>query len=99
MPRFVSEPIDPVAGAFDPATMSRGEPALPPEFRWRDEHLVVAAVLRVWRSTKLDRGDAYLARHWFEIRTDDGRKAVIYFDRQARGGKHRWWLYTISEPK
>jgi phosphoribosylglycinamide formyltransferase-1 len=94
--RFVGEPIDPAADAFDPATMSRGEPALPPEFRRRDERLVIARLLRTWRSTKTDRGEAYLARHWFEITTTDGRRAVIYFDRRARAGKPRWWLYTIT---
>jgi hypothetical protein len=96
MPRFVSEPLEPAAGAFDPAPMSHGEPALPPEFRWHGERMIVARVLRVWRSTKIDRGDAYLARHWFEIATGDGRVAIIYFDRQARAGKHRWWIYTID---
>jgi hypothetical protein len=96
MNRFVSEPLDPAADAFDPAAMSRGEPALPPEFRWRGERLVIAQILRTWRSTKDDRGDTYLARHWFEIRTQDGRTAVVYFDRHARAGKPRWWLYTIG---
>jgi hypothetical protein len=96
MSHFVSEPIDPVAGAFDPAAMSRGEPSLPPEFRWRRERLVVARVLRTWRSTKIDRGDTYLARHWFEIRIADERTAVVYFERHARAGKPRWWLYTIT---
>jgi hypothetical protein len=98
MIHFVSEPIEPAPDAFDPITMSHGEPALPSEFRWRDQRLVIADVLRTWRSTKMDRGDSYLARHWFEIRTADERTAVVYFDRQARARAPRWWLYTIAPP-
>jgi hypothetical protein len=76
--------------------MSRGEPALPPEFRWRGEHLAVGQLLRTWRSTKADRGDTYLARHWFEFKTTDERTVVVYFERHARPGTPRWWLYTIT---
>ena len=93
--KFVSEGID-AAGGFDPETMSRGEPSLPPEFRWRDRTLVVQRVVRTWRSTKVDRGDAYLARHWYEVDLQAGERAVIYFDRRAQRGP-RWWLYTIDD--
>lgn len=86
----------PAAGAFEPAALVRGEPPLPPEFTWRGEKLVVRDVLRTWRTTKTDRGDVYLARHWFEFASGDGRRAVVYFDRQARKGKPRWWLYTLE---
>lgn len=55
------------------------------------------AVLRRWRSTKSDRGDAYLKRHWFELETDNGAKLEVYFDREARRGTPQWWLYTIDE--
>lgn len=76
--------------------MVQGEPGLPSAFEWRAETLEIKAVLKVWRSTKEDRGDNYLARHWYEIETTDGRHCTIYFDRQAKAGKHRWWLYTVS---
>ncbi len=84
---FVSEKIEPEGGSFDTAAMSRGEPSLPPAF---------AVVRRTWRSTRVDRGDTYLARHWFEFDTPDHRVAVVYFDRQARRGEARWTLYSLT---
>ncbi len=93
---FVSEPLEPGADYVASPALSQGEPPLPQRFRWRDEELVVADVVRCWRSTKDDRGDTYLARHWYDVRTTDGRSAVIYFDRKARRGSARWWLYSIG---
>ena len=95
MRTFVSEPLEPGGDFVDSAALSRGEPPLPRSFRWRTEHVVVRNVRRTWRSTKVDRGDSYLSRHWFEVETTDGRTAVVYFDRKARGAD-RWWLYTIT---
>lgn len=98
MPRqFVSEAIQPVEGSFDPAAMSRGEPALPTAFQWKECTLTVRALVRTWRSTRLDRGDTYVARHWFELDLKNGRRAVVYFERQARRKAARWWLYTIDD--
>ena len=73
-----------------------GEPSLPAAFRWKDQELVVRSLLRTWRGTKVDRGDTYLKRHWYEFETSEGRRAVVYFDRQAKRGAPRWWLYSIS---
>ncbi len=94
--QFVSESIFPEPGAFDTAPLGRGEPALPAGFVWRDEPLPVERVLRTWRSTKDDRGDTYLKRHWFEFETSGARRATVYFERHARRGEARWWLYTIA---
>lgn len=96
-PRFVSEALVPGSEFVDSAALSSGEPPLPRRFRWRGDDLVVGEVLRTWRSTVTDRGDVYLARHWYEIDTADARRAVIYFDRKART-KARWFLYTIADP-
>ncbi|MGR4066039.1 MAG: DUF6504 family protein [Vulcanimicrobiaceae bacterium] len=74
----------------------RNEPPLPGRFRWSEGELVVGSVLRSWTSAKEDRGDAYLARSWFEVRLEDGGTAVVYFDRKAKAAQPRWWLYTIS---
>jgi len=93
---FVSEALLPLDGLHDADGPSRGEPAVPRAFRWHDEQLDVEAVNRTWRSTKEDRGDTYLKRHWYEVRLRDGRVSVIYFDRGARRGTPRWWLYTLS---
>lgn len=97
MRRFVSRPIAPSGEGFiTPADGS--EPPLPNAFLFEGRELVIAAVLRSWRSTKTDRGDAYLKRHWFEVETTSGETAEIYFDREARRGSPKWWLFTIDEP-
>jgi len=93
---FVSEAIAPVGTVHEDTGPSDREPALSGAFRWRDETLEIASVERTWRSTKDDRGDTYLKRHWFEAKLHDGRTAVIYFDRAARRGTPNWWLYTIT---
>lgn len=90
--QFVSQPLQ------APAGMPAGamEPALPPEFFWNGERIGVKTLRKQWRSTKEDRGDVYLKRHWFEFETDDGRIAEVYFDRAARSRQPHWWLYTIT---
>jgi hypothetical protein len=95
--RFVGEALVPSEEWVDSPALSRGEPALPQRFRWHDDELAIAGVRRTWRSTTTDRGDTYLARHWYEATLRDGRVAVVYFDRKARRSASRWWLYTISE--
>jgi Family of unknown function (DUF6504) len=94
--RFVSEALSASAECVDTGGLSRGEPPLPKSFGWHGERLAVREVVRTWRSTTTDRGDTYLARHWFEVALEDGRVAEIYFDRKSRHGEARWWLYTIT---
>ena len=95
---FISEAIEPRAGSFDAATIARGEPSLPAAFNWRERELGVETLLRTWRSHRMDRGDKYVARHYFEFATTAGAKAVVYCERQPRRpGAPRWWLYTIEE--
>ena len=99
MDEFVSEPIEPVAGAFDVAAMSRGEPGLPDRFAWRGTNYAVAAVLRTWKTSTPDRGEMYLRRHWYELRTATGERMTLYCERQSKRGrspKRRWWLYSIA---
>jgi hypothetical protein len=96
MTRFVSEPLTASHESVDTGALSRGEPLLPKEFGWHDERLEVRDVVRTWRSTHTDRGDTYLARHWFEVALADGRVAVVYFDRKSRRDQPRWWLYTLT---
>ena len=93
---FISEALTPLDELLDASGPTRGEPALPRSFRWRDQVLEIETVRRTWRSTKSDRGDTYLKRHWYEAALRDGRTAVMYFDRAARRGVPRWWLYTLS---
>jgi len=54
---FVSEPLQAGEQLVDASAFGRGEPPLPEHFLWRDEKLVVRAVVRTWRSTNTDRGD------------------------------------------
>jgi hypothetical protein len=93
---FIGKPLIP-EGAPDVSTLSRGEPSLPPAFRFGNERIEVHAVRRNWRSTRDDRGDAYVKKHWFEFETNDGRVAVVYFDRGARKATNRWWLYSVED--
>ncbi len=99
---FVSEPITPVAGTFDTTPMTRGEPALPGRFIWRDNEYAVAEVLQAWKELgpcKSGGPEKYLRKHWFRIKTKNCLEMTIYFERQPRSkrqNKLRWWLYTIN---
>ncbi len=95
---FVSAPLVPDGTFIASSALSQGEPPVPTTFAWSAQTLRVGEVMRTWRSTTNDRGDTYLARHWYEVRLDDERIAVIYFDRHAKRGRARWWLYTIAAP-
>ena len=95
MSGFISQAIQPVAGAFA-TDGANGEPPLPAAFVWGDRQLHVATIARTWRSTKDDRGDTYVKRHYFEFETPEHETAVVYFERQAKRGTPRWWLFTLS---
>lgn len=95
---FISEAITPAAGVSDASAMARGEPGLPTQFAWRGRQYQLAAVLRAWKTSAPDRGELYLRRHWYEIRTACGLEMILYCERQARKGKDpkgRWFLYTL----
>ena len=96
MRRFVSCPIAPTENGFITAAAGN-EPPVPRAFTWEARTLTITDVVRRWRSTKTDRGDSYLKRHWFELRTRDGATIEVYYDREARRGTARWTLYTIDE--
>jgi hypothetical protein len=92
----VSAPLAPADEGFITPASGR-EPPVPRAFQWGGRTLLIAAVLRRWRSTKTDRGDVYLKRHWYELGTDTGAKLEVYYDRESRPGASSWWLYTIDE--
>lgn len=95
MRKFVGQSIAPAGDGFlTPASGS--EPPVPRAFRWNGRTFDVSAVLRSWRTTRTDRGDVYLKRHWFELETTSGEKLEVYFDREARRGAPRWWLYSLT---
>ncbi len=101
---FFGEPIAPVAGMFETAAMTRGEPALPDRFTWRGRQYTTAEVLEAWKETGPCRsggGEQYLRKHWYKIRTGEGFVMTLYFERQPRSksrNKARWWLYAIERP-
>lgn len=99
--QFVSAAIQPVAGTFDAAHMSTGEPGLPRQFRFGSQTIQIVQVLKTWRETGPCRhgsGESYVRKHWFEVRTDSGDTMKIYFQRQPRPRRNRtrWWLFTID---
>lgn len=100
MEQFVSEPVTPTGG-FDASAMSRGEPGLPRGFVWREQPYLIDEVLTSWITSSPEggRGEMYVRRHWYELRTECGQLMKIYCDRQAKSAhrpKQRWWLYTIQ---
>lgn len=98
--QFISEAIRPVAATVDTRAMAIGAPGLPRQFHWGNELLEIAAVEGTWRESGPCRhgsGETYAKKHWFEARLTDGRRAQLYFERQARGRRlQRWWLYTLT---
>lgn len=101
--RFISEPIEPMAGTEDTSAMARGEPGLPKRFRWRDREHTVVRVITTWRETSpCDHGsdERYVRKHWFHVETDNGSQMKIYFERRARTKREmkvRWWLHTLYD--
>lgn len=99
-PRLISEAIVPLAGSFDPAAMSRGEPGLPGGFSWRGKDLRIIACDRVWKKLGPEpSGELYLRRHYFQIRMEDGACWTVYCLRQpaaSGAAKRRWFLYSID---
>jgi hypothetical protein len=101
--KFVSESIAPVAGTFDTGAMARGEPGLPARFVWRKTEYSVTQILDKWKETspcKSGGKEKYVRKHWYKIKTADGKIMQIYFERESlpRGQRRtRWWLYSISE--
>jgi hypothetical protein len=93
--KFVSRPLV-VAGDGFVMPASGSQPPVPRAFLWDDRTLVITAVLRSWRSTKGDRGDTYLKRHWFELETACGLRLEVYYDREARRGTSPWWIHTVQ---
>jgi len=108
--RLISEPLQPLFLAADDRSRSDesefqavGEPMLPQRFVWRGEELTIAEVTERWKEYSRPGAtmpERYLRKHWYRIRTGEGREMKIYFERQARskaGAKQRWWLFSMFE--
>ena len=103
MSTFISEPITPAPGAYDPIQMARGEPSAPLRFTWRGTEYHVAKILKTWKSAAPEGhkpgNEVYVRKHWFELETTTGEHMTLYCDRQPqslRRAKARWWLYSIE---
>jgi len=103
--QLICEPIQPVAGTMDTGGMTRGDPGLPGQFIWRGDEYAVQEVLERWRETSPCRSGAaerYVRKHWFRIKTADGKEMKIYFERQPRSRRQstlRWWISRILNPE
>ena len=99
---FISEPITPVKGTFDPAGMARGEPGLPQRFRWRKKEYAVAEVLEQWKDhgdCAHGSGERYVRRHGYRVRVTDGTVFRLYFQRtfgRAQPSSQRWWIQSVE---
>jgi len=100
--QFVSECITPVKGA-GMLTGTPGEPVLPRQFVWKKRVVGIQDVIARWRETgpcHHGSGEAYVRKHWFEVRTTSGATMKLYFERQARSSSQktrRWWLFSIKD--
>ena len=71
-------------------------------FRWNDQTIEIAEVVRTWRETGPMRGggaEAYVRKHWYEVTSISGERLKLYFEWQPRSASQRtkrWWLYTIE---
>lgn len=94
--QFINEPIEPIGVAAGP----NNAPLAPTGFKWRGKDYTIDQVLETKRGANHDRthgsGEIYTHRHWFTAKLSDGQIVHLYFERQSRGGKHRWWLHTID---
>jgi len=104
--KFISEPITPERGAFDPGLMRSGLSSLPAAFTWRGSRYEVVECLGHRKVSSREggraQGELYLRRQEFVVRLDTGEVARLYIERQTRPGssqksaKKRWFLYTIA---
>jgi hypothetical protein len=101
--RLIAEAIEPVPGTVADHPYRIGDPILPGRFRWRGGEFDVAAVLDSWK--ELSQGspampDRYVRKHWYRVRTGDGREMKIYVERRGRvrgRPKPGWQLFAIVE--
>jgi DNA polymerase-4 len=101
--RLISEPITPLAGSFDAAAMSQGEPGPPAGFVWHDREYRVLSRGRTWKVARPEPGgELYVRRHYFLLEMDDGSRWTVYCLRKVSPARRsgppapRWFLYSIA---
>lgn len=98
--QFISEPIKPVKSTFDTSRMAVGEPGLPQEFSWRGKTYRIKKVLETGKKLGPCRhgsGEMYVRKHFYKVETESGEIMTLYFDRQMKTKKARWWLLSSAE--
>ena len=101
--QFVSEPIRLITDAAPACPPAAGEPVLTSRFIWRQREYEVDQVLEKWKESGPCRNgsrERYLRKHWYAVKTKDGARMQLYFERQPRSTAQRtrrWWLYSISQ--
>lgn len=91
---FINEPIEPELSAPKGGLVSA-----PTAFTWRDQRFEIqsAQMSKGFGSDRTHNSpERYLDKQWFACQLNDGRTAMIYFERRSRGGRHRWWLYSLE---
>lgn len=95
------EPLTIPRGAFDPLSMSTGEPSPPKRVIWKGQEYPVGTVERTGVSTSPDRGgsgERYRDRHSFLLVLTDGPTLEVYFERRPRDRSRRWWARATETP-
>ena len=93
------EPLRIPRGAFDPLSMSIGEPSPPSRVVWQGQEYRVHTVERTGVSTAPDRGgsgDRYRDRYRFLLALKNGPTLEVYFERRPRDRRQRWWARAID---
>jgi len=99
--KLISEPVAPVAGSFNAATMAQGESGVPMIFSWRGTEYRVKTILESWKNYRSCRNgshEQYVNKHFFKVRTESDEEMTLY---RARTGSKKdvWTLYTITVKK
>lgn len=93
---FINEPITPI----ELGPPQAGLVVAPTGFSWRGQDYKIVEVLAAAKGFGHDRShnspERYLDKQWFECRLDNNQIAKIYFERRNRGGRHRWWIYSLK---
>lgn len=99
--RLISEPVTPVTGSFNAASMAAGEPGVPMAFSWRGTDYRVARIIETRKNLRGCRngsGEQYVNKHFSKVETETGEIMTLYRTRTG-SKKDVWVLYTIETGK
>ena len=96
--RFIGEPVDVPAAAFDASVMEGGLPGVPSVFVWRGREYRVSAVLSSRRTLRRCRNgstERYVGRHEFRLQTECGMELTMYLLRSV-SKRDKWTLFSMK---